>query len=108
MMAPVGPADHLPVPSWASVAVGISKIGPRPQIQLPVLSGVRNTDVWKSFRPVVAFGLGRYSIDSNGWMMMFHAEPTGIGIVGSMLALSPVLLSGPTRNPVTDWNGILM
>lgn len=41
------------------------------------------------------------SIASSGCTITLHSAPNGHGKSGSMLALSPVLLPGLTRKPVT-------
>jgi len=107
-MAPVGPADHLPVPSSSSLAVGISTMGPNPATQQRVRVGVKNTDVCTSSKPVVASGLGSDVIATSGWTMTFHAGVAANGNRGSKFTLSPVFPRGPTPKPVTDSTGTLI
>ena len=80
--APVGPADHLPVPSSVVLALGNWKIGPTAQIQLPACAGVRNSASYRSWSPNCSSGAGVYVTEIEGRATSLQSDVSENGTAG--------------------------
>ena len=63
---PVGPADHVPVPSEAGLALGNWTVAPAPQIHLSSRARVRISESGRSPSPNCSSGEGVYVTEIEG------------------------------------------